>query len=311
MAILIPQTKRRTEKTKQFWALLRELIQEHGPLTVRGVYYRMLSTPAHDTVYGVRKGDTGYNKVKLAVKEMRESGYLDTDLIIDTSRRMLESNKYEDAYDYFRSFARAYRSDWWEFNDDYIEIWTEKEAVVPMVERITKGRQVALRPFKGYPSLSYLANIADRIGEQNSAGKNVTVYYFGDRDPAGMDIVRDIEARLKGFWKIDFKLVHAGISDYHVRHYGLLTHDIDPKHRKGPKWKAYPGVNGDKTQAVEIDALIPKDLRAIITSIIDKHMPIHVAMKQQERDSKVRDLLMDRAMLHSVGIEAACEGLGI
>jgi hypothetical protein len=311
MATLTPQTKRRTKQTIRFWTLLRSSIREHGPLTVRGVYYRMLSIPGHANVYGVRKGDSGYNKVKNAVRDMREAGFLDADLIIDTSRRSIESKKYEDEYDYFQSFARLYRSDWWYDHEDYIEIWTEKEAVVPMTQGVTKGRQVTLRPFKGYPSFTYLSDIAKRISERTAAGKRVTVYYFGDCDPAGQDIVRDIERRLRTFWKISFKLVHAGISDQHVQNYGLLTHDIDPKHMEGPKWDAYLGVNGDKTQAVEIDALIPKDLRAIITSMIDQHMPSSVAVTRQKRDDKVRELLIDRAMLHSVGLETACAGLGI
>jgi len=299
-AVLRTQKKKRAVSTMQLWGKLRSLIEEHGPLTVRGVYYRMLSEAGAATLYKVVKGDKGYNKVKAAVTDMRSEGFINSDLIIDPSRRVLETTRYVDSFDYFSSMVKSYRSDWWNDNPDYIEVWTEKEAVVPMIQGAAHLRQVTVRPFKGYPSLTYLQEIADRIAAKNDLGKNVVVYYFGDCDPAGHDIVRDIEERLNNLWHLKFTLVHAGILDEHVTRYGLLTHTVDAKHRKAGqrKWTQYRGVHGDKTQAVEIDAILPKDL-------IERHMPREEMERNHFIDEGVRELLSNRANMHSTALDMA------
>lgn len=85
----------------------------------------------------------------------------------------------------------------WEFQDYYLELWIEKDALVRLFKDIAQKYQLLLFPSRGYTSLTKIHNAINRFEEKTHKGKKCVVLYFGDLDPSGWDIYRNIKERLK------------------------------------------------------------------------------------------------------------------
>lgn len=77
-----------------------------------------------------------------------------------------------------------------------MEIWLEKEALAGVLINVTAEWDVPLMCCKGYPSLSFLHSAAEQIAAHR---KPTFIYYFGDRDPSGVDIDRFVEQELRRY----------------------------------------------------------------------------------------------------------------
>jgi hypothetical protein len=116
---------------------------------------------------------------------------------------------------------------------------------------------------RGYPSVSYLHNAAVQI---ESWGKPTLIYYFGDHDPSGVDISRNVEARLREFapdTQIYFERV--AVNPDQIERMGLITR---PTKTTDSRSKGFAG------ESVEVDAIPARTLRAMardcITACIDE-----------------------------------------
>ena len=89
-----------------------------------------------------------------------------------------------------------YRRNVWLAQDNYVEIWIEKDALAGVVHPITAEWDVPLMVSKGFSSLTYLYNAAQTFEHKAGMGKKCYIFYFGDYDPSGKDIGRDIQAKL-------------------------------------------------------------------------------------------------------------------
>ena len=84
----------------------------------------------------------------------------------------------------------------WDEQNAYVEIWLEKDALAGVLVDVTQKWDVPLMVTRGFASLSYLHEAAETIRDQN---KPTYLYYFGDHDPSGVDIPRQVERRLREF----------------------------------------------------------------------------------------------------------------
>ena len=61
---------------------------------------------------------------------------------------------------------------------------------------------------RGYPSLSYLYEAAEQI---STLKKPAHLYYFGDYDPSGVDISRNVEDRIREFASTVARWTHSRV----------------------------------------------------------------------------------------------------
>lgn len=78
----------------------------------------------------------------------------------------------------------------------YIELWTEKDALSGILRKSTSKYHVQLVVNKGYTSSSAAYNAYERVAKYVLDGNQVVILYFGDHDPSGLDMIRDITDRL-------------------------------------------------------------------------------------------------------------------
>lgn len=171
---------------------IAEDYQEQGfTLTLRQLYYQLVAKdyiPNHDKVY---------KKLSSIKDEAVYSGLIDWDIFEDRGR-VPHTVYYEDgvkeALDYT---ARAYRIDRQQDQNVHVEVWTEKDAISSILKKVTNEYGITLVVNKGYTSSTAMYGAYKRFVEMMNEGKKIKILYFGDHDPSGLDMVRDIDERLK------------------------------------------------------------------------------------------------------------------
>ncbi|MCZ7577023.1 MAG: hypothetical protein M5U18_08295 [Dehalococcoidia bacterium] len=153
--------------------------------------------------------------------------------------------------------ATFYRREIWDNQPEYVEIWSEKDAISGVILPVTNGWHVPLMVTRGYPSLSFMYESAQSM---LAAGRRVHVGYLGDLDPSGVDIRRNVERRLREFGAgIDPDFQVLGVTRDQVSEYSLLTR---PTKKSDSRSQNFSG------ESVEVDAIEPDELRRLVEEFI-------------------------------------------
>jgi hypothetical protein len=114
---------------------------------------------------------------------------------------------------------------------------------------------------RGFSSLSYLFEAAEAIKHQS---KPAYLYYFGDHDPSGVHIDRNIEKQLRELAPeaaIHFERV--AVRPEQIEAWGLPTR---PTKKSDSRSKNFAG------DSVEVDAIEPARLRQLVRACIERHV---------------------------------------
>ena len=179
-----------TSTTKQRQEAIYHWAELHHPVTVRQLYYRL------STIDLCSKDDSGYRAIQRVGANMRKEGILPWEWITDSSRWQRKPRTYGGLADALTHMQQYYRRNVWLAQDNYVEIWLEKDALAGIFYPITAEWDVPLMVSKGFSSLTYVYDAAQTFKEEALCGKECHIYYFGDYDPSGKDIGRDIRAKL-------------------------------------------------------------------------------------------------------------------
>jgi hypothetical protein len=181
--------------------------------------------------------------------------------IVDNTRWMRKPTTFDSVEDALRDTADFYRRALWKYQDDYVEIWLEKEALAGVLYPITSEYDVPLMVTRGYPSISYVYNAAEVIA---AVRKPTTIYYLGDHDPSGVDIPRNVEERLREFAPdADIAFERLAVTLEQIDYYDLPTR---PTKKTDTRAKSFDG------ESVEVDAVDPDDLRELVRDAIESHI---------------------------------------
>lgn len=167
-----------------------EYLENGYTLTLRQLYYQLVSKdliPNHDKVY---------KKLSSLKDELVYAGIVDWSVFEDRGRvasTPYHENSVSDALEYT---AKTYRIDRQKNQGVKVEVWTEKDAISGILKRVTNPFGVTMSVNKGYTSSTAIYSAYRRFKEEIGEGRKVVILYFGDHDPSGLDMVRDIRERL-------------------------------------------------------------------------------------------------------------------
>ncbi len=255
----IKRRKRRSKEDIQDIknAIYRVLMDEH-PMTVRQVFYQLVSLGVIDKTEKEYK-----NTVCRLVKDMRLEHSIPFGWIADNTRWMRKPRTYSGLREVLEAAIETYRRSIWQDANCYIEIWLEKDALAGVLYQITAEWDVPLMVTRGYPSITYLYEAAEAICER---GKPTYLYYFGDRDPSGVDIPRNVEDRIREFAPdipIHFECV--AVTEEQIQTLNLPTR---PTKSSDSRAKNFEG------ESVEVDAIPPRQLRQLVRNCIEAHVDL-------------------------------------
>lgn len=162
-------------------------------LTLRQLHYQLVSRN------WIVNHDTAYKKLGSILDDCRYAGVIDWSAIEDRGRVPYLPYYADDAADAVDDITASFRINRQEGQHNYVELWTEKDALSGILKRTTQKYHVQLVVNKGYTSSSAIYCAYERVVERILNGQKVTILYFGDHDPSGLDMIRDIRDRLKFF----------------------------------------------------------------------------------------------------------------
>lgn len=248
----------------------RAIFKQYGTaLTLRQLFYRLVSK------HILANTISSYKNLSRFLVKARENGDIEDDCLEDRTRTTVGADSgFETTDDFVEAHVRYFKDSWeyftmpmWETQSERVEVWVEKDALSRLCERAAEPFNVTVCPSRGYSSYSYVKKAVDRIG-RNYQGKNVTILYFGDYDPSGVDIERDLTDRLHRYGAGEVHVERIGLTLDQIREYKLPPF---PSKRSDPRWAKFVSDTGG-TDAVELDALEPDVLQALIKKAIQEHI---------------------------------------
>lgn len=243
--------------TLEFIGQIRKVLDCYDfPLTVRQIFYQLVAKQI------IPKDEASCDKVSRVGVIGRDMGLLPEEKFIDPTRVFDKLSSWLDLKDFLDTVKDAYRKDMWQYQDNYIEIWTEKEALQLVINKITHKYDVGLQIAKGQYCRTGIWEASKRYKEQSY--KNCLLYYVGDYDPSGLSIYNSIKERLINYG-VDVEIPdRLALTKEQIEKYKLLS---DRANRRDSNTKKFIEVTGSD-RIVELDALPPDVLRRIIEDCI-------------------------------------------
>ena len=231
------------------------------PLTVRQVFYQLA---AKDVL--VPLSQAGYRKAQLLCLKVREEGIIPWEHFADRTRRRIQPSQWANLEDFGETVRGAYRKDLWISQPDHVEVWLEKQALEGFFKVALDPYGVSLYVIRGYGSATFIHEAAETLA---GISKPKFLYYFGDHDASGVDLERDLIARLRRFGAdgddVTFRRVAVHLSDvatYGLRPFGAKASDV--------RTAGYRRTHGDVT--IELDALPPDVIRQRLEQCVESHI---------------------------------------
>jgi hypothetical protein len=252
-------------------AALEVFDQYDTAITLRQLYYRLVARLL------ITNTINSYKRLSRLMVKAREQEDVPSNCLEDRSRRILGRGDtgYDSAEEYLKQKLSGLQDSWkgftmpmWEDQPVYLLISLEKDALSRLVSRIANRYSVRTFPTRGYPSYSYVQTMANYM-QTRLGGKHTIVLYFGDFDPSGVDIERDLEDRLARYGATDFKVKRIALTADQIR-----EHDLPPMpvKRSDARAEGFMAEHGDKS--VELDALDPNLLQEIVEKAIRENINV-------------------------------------
>jgi len=245
------------------------LKQYEYPLTLRQVYYRLVAASA------IENTRSNYTSLSSILVKARERGEVDYRRIEDRVRSTIEDqymlqcpgDLYEMMTYSMDHAAKKYRRDPWPKQDSHVEVWLEKDALSTVISRIATDKYgVTVAVNRGYGSFSFIKEGAERLSR--FVDKSIHILYFGDFDPSGEDMVRDLQKRIMLYGAPTAKVHKIALTPAQIEAWKLPSAPVKNSDKRAAK---FIEANGDRS-AVELDALDPVDLQAIVKASIEEYI---------------------------------------
>lgn len=253
-------------RKRQVFEKVKEVVDEFQSqgyrMTLRQLYYQLVS---RDVIPNLA---SEYAKLSTLLTEARMYGYIDWDFIEDRIRVPKKHGEWNDIDHIVRSAIASYRRDRWQDQDNYLEVWVEKDALSGVLQPITERYHVNLMVNRGYSSSSAMHDASIRFKREEEKGKSTYILYLGDHDPSGMDMVRDIQERMKIFGsEVEVKRIALNMDQIQQ-----FNPPPNPAKITDPRANKYIAEFGSTSW--ELDALSPRDLNTLLDTHIQELMDI-------------------------------------
>lgn len=263
--------------------IINEYAAQGYDLTLRQLYYQFVSRDIlPNTVQS-------YKRLGSIINDARLAGLIDWDRIEDRTRNLQALAHWSSPESIIDVCARQYRTDKWQKQPHRIEVWIEKEALAGVFQGVCQQLDVPYFSCRGYVSQSEMWAAAQRMSGYGT-NKVTQILHFGDHDPSGIDMTRDIESRLKMFGA-PAKIHRLALTMDQVEEYEPPP---NPAKATDARFAQYQEEYGDESW--ELDALEPAVLTQLVQTAVlewrnESLWDRAVAHEQQERHllEQVRD----------------------
>jgi hypothetical protein len=174
-----------------------EIIEEYEAqgftLTLRQLYYQFVARGF------IENTQQSYKRLGEIISDARLSGMIDWEHLEDRTRALRNLSHWDNPQDIMAAAASSYHIDMWERQRMRLEVWIEKDALLGVFERICNEYDIPYFSCRGYTSQTEMWKAAQRLMNYADKGQDIYILHFGDHDPSGRDMTRDITDRLDLF----------------------------------------------------------------------------------------------------------------
>jgi hypothetical protein len=261
-------------------AIVREYQAQGFLLTLRQIYYKFVArdlfpedrrwrwtgTKWVRDPNGTKNAEPNYKWLGSIVNDGRLAGLLDWSAIEDRTRELEKLSHFESPSDIVEACAEQFHVDLWIDQKYRPEVWIEKDALVGIIEGICNELDVPFFSCRGYTSQSEMWNAAMRLERYKEESKTPVIFHFGDHDPSGQDMTRDIIDRMQMFMG-GTRLERLALNMNQIE-----EHNPPPSPAKltDSRCRAYVAEFGDDSW--ELDALEPAVIVGLIRTNIRRLM---------------------------------------
>ena len=232
--------------------ILEEYRNDGYVLTLRQLYYQLVSKDI------IPNNDREYAKLSNILKKGRMAGIVDWSAIEDRVRVPKLPYWVRDVQHAIQDTIEQYRVDRMQGQQRNIEIWVEKDALSNVLFRVTSKYHIRLMVNRGYSSISAMYDAHRRLRSGD------VILYFGDHDPSGKDMVRDIRERMEEFGReVDVRPVALTMEQ--IRRFNPPP---NPAKITDPRAKWYIREYGRTSW--ELDALPPRELIRLAEEAVEE-----------------------------------------
>jgi len=254
--------------------------KDYWPLTLRQVYYQLVAAGT------IENNRNSYQKLSRNLSQARLDGSVPWEALEDRARSFFDLRGWHDdqqfIQDQVEEFLRGYRRDLLQSQDEALEIWVEKDALSQVCYRAAAPYSVPIVVARGFASTSYKHECRQRVLANAEAGKPTRILYFGDLDPSGwamlpsmMDTLHDDMGLGDLVMGVRCALTVEQVSEYDLPRNPEALKGSDPR---TPKYRKQFG-----NLAVELDALPPPVLEALVRQSIEDHLEMDLLEAERER----------------------------
>jgi hypothetical protein len=272
-------------RVEQCEGIVNEYLADGLKLTLRQLYYQLVARG------WIENTERSYKNIGTVLSQARLAGLIDWEAIEDRGRQPRTQLQFNNIQERIELALANYRLPRWEGQKHYVELWVEKEALAGVLEPLAREFHITLMVNKGYSSQSAMYESAKRILENE---KDTIVFYLGDHDPSGEDMVRDVRDRLTLFTRDEINIS--------VRKLALTIEQVqqfrpppNPAKLSDTRAAAYVAKYGRSSW--EVDALNPRQLQTIIRnalrSVVNMRLMNAVIEREEEDKDKLREVSAD------------------
>jgi hypothetical protein len=242
---------------KQANAIIEEYAKQGFSLTLRQLYYQFVARGL------LANKQTEYKRLGDVINDARIAGLIDWLAIVDRTRHIRGLSHWDKPADIIRGAANQFRVDRWKNQQYRPEIWIEKDALVGVIEGVCNEFDIPYFSCRGYTSQSEMWVASQRLIEHTHGGQTPIIFHFGDHDPSGIDMTRDITDRLNMFMGgIELKRLALNMNQ-------VEEHQPPPNPAKITDTRAKAYIREFGEESWELDALNPTDLASLIREEIE------------------------------------------
>ena len=259
-------------------------------LTLRQLYYQLVTKNI------IKNEEKSYKNLSGLVSDGRLSGLIDWDAIEDRVRAPKAPPEFNNLGDLVDAALASYRLPRWEGQENYVELWVEKDALAGVLWPIAREYHVTLMVNRGYSSQSAMYESSRRFIDRteidaNGDAKNPIILYLGDHDPSGEDMVRDVSDRLLMFnIGVDVRKIALTISQ-------VQSYNLPPNPTKITDSRAADYIKKFGHECWEVDALPPNVLSRLIRDelkqVVDMKMMKKIVAKEEEDKTALKEAVQE------------------
>ncbi len=253
-------------------------------ITLRTLYYRFVAKG------WITNEEKSYKRLGKIIRQARLAGRIDWEHMEDRMRSLSELQHFEGAEDALKTLSRWYHVDMWASQKYRPEVWIEKDALGGIFKQVCERYDIPFFCCRGYTSLTEMWRASLRLRKNAEEGKINYIILFGDHDPSGIDMSRDIENRLTSTFDAPIEFTRVALNMDQVLQYEPPPNPTKLKDTRAPKYVEQFG-----RESWECDSLEPFQLRDLVTHHVDMILDKAQWKKDEKERERVRTSLVEIA----------------